>query len=123
MTFFGIPLNSFDFDFLKGPRKVVVSKDKNYIYISRYSGSTKTFIKMDWQGNVVKTFEEENNRGPCGIQELDDGSFLVCYRNSNTIVRLSSDCQECELTCLENEILCQPQAIAYCKNERKLYML
>ena len=75
---------------------------------------------MDWEGKIVQTWQETGYIQPVGIQELEDSTLLVCYRDK--IVRLSSNFERCEIKGLEKSMLYNPWAVAYSKNDHKLYV-
>ncbi|XP_045165632.2 uncharacterized protein LOC123529384 [Mercenaria mercenaria] len=105
LNFAGKILNVFDSPGLFfGPEKIAVSKDERFLYVSDYFSVNSKCIKMDWQGNTINVFDEPGHKTPYGIQELEDGTFLVCYRDSDTIVRLSGSCKKCEMEGVEKAI-------------------
>ncbi|XP_060602493.1 uncharacterized protein LOC132755618 [Ruditapes philippinarum] len=106
-----------------GPEKIVISSDEKFMYVSDFFPfKDSKCIKIDWQGNVVQRFKDQGYRGPQGIQELSDGTLLVCFNGSEKIVRLSSSFKICEITGLEKINLCSPQAVTYSKRNNKLYV-
>ncbi|XP_060581992.1 uncharacterized protein LOC132738505 [Ruditapes philippinarum] len=107
-----------------GPKKIVISIDEKFIYVSDYNNVSKRskFLKIDWQGNIVQRFEDQGYVSPTGIQELIGGTLLVCYRNIHTIVRLSRSFKECPIVGLEKANLHFLQAVIYCKRDQKLYI-
>jgi DNA-binding beta-propeller fold protein YncE len=44
-----------------GPKKIVISSDEKFIYVSDYNNVSKRskFLKIDWQGNIVQRFEDQ----------------------------------------------------------------
>ena len=106
-----------------GPKKIIISSDEKFLYISDwyYYGKSR-LIKMDWEGNIVQTWQKAGYIQPGGIQELEDGTLLVCYRDK--IVRLSSNFERCEIKGLEDDkgVLYNPRTVAYSENGQKLYV-
>jgi hypothetical protein len=110
-----------------GPDKIVISRDEKFMYVSDYNPfnfSTEhgKCMKINWQGDVVESFEDQGYKGPQRIQELSDGTLLVCYSGSRKIVRLSSSFKKCEITGLEKINLRYPKAVTYCERNHKLYV-
>ncbi|XP_053401930.1 E3 ubiquitin-protein ligase TRIM71-like [Mercenaria mercenaria] len=118
----GKVLNEFDSPgLLNGPEKIVISRDEKFLCVSDCFERYKC-VKMDWQGNTINVYDEPGYKAPFGIQELEDGTFLVCYSKSNTIVRLSGSCKKCEMKGFEKVNLCRPRAVAYCDRNHTLYV-
>jgi hypothetical protein len=106
-----------------GPEKIVISSDEKFMYVSDYSRCIDSkCIKIDWQGNVVQRFEDQGCKCPKGLQELEDGTLLVCFNNSHKIVRLSSSFKKCEITGLEKINVYNPNAVTYSEKSNKLYV-
>ncbi|XP_060602583.1 uncharacterized protein LOC132755704 [Ruditapes philippinarum] len=106
-----------------GPRRVLISKDETFIYVSDTDGSQNSkVLKMDWKGNIKTVFEEQSYKFPYGQQQLEDDTILVCYRHSNTILRLSSSLKKCDIIGLERANIYFPKAVTYCDKEQKLYV-
>jgi hypothetical protein len=104
-----------------GPEKIVISSDEKFMYVSDYSKYIDSkCIKIDWQGNVVQSFTDQGYYGPQGIQELSDGTLLVCFSGSHKIVRLSSSLKKCEITGLEKKKLFYPQTVTYSESNNKI---
>ncbi|XP_060578250.1 uncharacterized protein LOC132735326, partial [Ruditapes philippinarum] len=79
-----------------GPEKIFISSDEKSLYVSDYtSDEDSKCIKIDWQGNVVQRFQDQGCKLPKGIQEMEDGTLLVCYYRSHKIVRLSRSFKAC----------------------------
>ncbi|XP_060602497.1 E3 ubiquitin-protein ligase TRIM45-like [Ruditapes philippinarum] len=105
------------------PEKIVISSDEKFLYVADYINIIDgKCTKIDWQGNVVESFTDQGCEGPKGIQELEDGTLLVCFRESNKIVRLSSSFKKCEITGLERINLDSPQAVTFSERTHKLYV-
>ncbi|XP_060587586.1 uncharacterized protein LOC132743093 [Ruditapes philippinarum] len=107
-----------------GPRKIAISSDEKFMYVSDYfvlEGKGKC-MKIDWYGNVVASFTDQGYVCPYGIQELEDGTLLVCFYNSNKIVRLSSIFKKCNITGLEKINISYQRAITYSERNHKLYV-
>ncbi|XP_060574100.1 E3 ubiquitin-protein ligase TRIM71-like [Ruditapes philippinarum] len=85
----------------KGPEKIVISSDEKFIYVSDFYYQHSRVVKVDWQGKCVQRFEDQEYKYPEGIQELDDGTLLVCCRSSSNIVRLLSSFKKCEIVGIE----------------------
>ncbi|XP_060602587.1 uncharacterized protein LOC132755707 [Ruditapes philippinarum] len=106
-----------------GPIRVLFSKDETFIYVSDTDGSQNSkVLKMDWKGNIKTVFEEQTYKFPYGQQQLEDETILVCYRGSNTILRLSSSFKKCDIIGLERANIYFPKAVTYCDKEQKLYV-
>jgi hypothetical protein len=93
------------------------------MYVSDYSCSSSKdgkCLNIDCKGNVEQRFEDQGYDVPKGIQELYDGTLLVCYSGSQKIVRLSSSLKNCEITGLE-KINLYPKAVTYSESNHKLY--
>ncbi|XP_060571543.1 uncharacterized protein LOC132729735 [Ruditapes philippinarum] len=114
------------FDSLKlygGPEKITISRDEKFIYVSDYNIMSQfKFLKVDWQGNIVQRFQDKAYKRPVGIQELEDGTLLVCYIDSHNIVRLSSSFKKCRIEGLENTEILHPHAVTYSQSDSKLYI-
>jgi hypothetical protein len=106
----------------KGPDKIVISRDKKFMYVSDFYVKHSRVVKVDWQGNVIQRFEDKEYKCPKGIQELDDGTLLVCYSGSNNIVRLSSSFKKCEIVGIEKTDFYNPVAVYYNDRDHKLYI-
>ncbi|XP_060602570.1 uncharacterized protein LOC132755696 [Ruditapes philippinarum] len=104
-----------------GPIRVLIGKDETFIYVSDtdWSQSSKV-LKMDWKGNVKSVFEDQSHKFPYGQQQLEDKTILVCYSESNTILRLSSSLKKCDIIGLEKANIYFPKAVTYCDREQKL---
>ncbi|XP_060589315.1 uncharacterized protein LOC132744576 [Ruditapes philippinarum] len=93
-----------------GPEKILISSDEKFLYVSDYnSDDDSKCIKIDWQGNVVQRFQDQGCKRPKGIQEMEDGTLLVCFYKSHKIVRLSSSLKTCEIKGLEEIKIYYPQ--------------
>ncbi|XP_060571550.1 uncharacterized protein LOC132729739 [Ruditapes philippinarum] len=118
----GNMIQSFDTPGLfHGPEKIVISRDEKFMNVSDCYITSK-FMKLDWKGNVVRTFKDQGYERPTGIQELEDGTLLVCYRDSSNIVRLSSSFKKCEIVGIEKTDLYNPLAVLYNDRDHKLYI-
>jgi hypothetical protein len=107
---------------LHGPKSIVFSSDEKFMYVSDYNWKDSKCLKIDWEGNVVQRFEDQSYETPKEIQELSDGTLLVCFFSSHKIVRLSSSFEKCEITGLENINLYYPMAVTYSESNHKLYV-
>ena len=115
-------------DMFAGPEKIVVSSDENYLYVSDdsynlFNTDISRCIKMSMEGNAVHSYEKRGCIRPAGIQELEDGTLLVCYRHK--IVRISSNFERCGIKGLreiQENVLYYPWSVAYNKNDHKLYI-
>jgi hypothetical protein len=86
---------------LDGPLRVLISKDETSICVSDadWRHNSKV-LKIDWKGNVKTVFQEPRYKYPNGQQQLDE-TILVCYRENNTILRLSNSLKKCDIIGLE----------------------
>ncbi|XP_060602580.1 uncharacterized protein LOC132755701 [Ruditapes philippinarum] len=74
-----------------GPVRVSVSNDEKFLYISDTdSENNGKVVQIDWEGNVKSISNDSECKVPFGLQMLEDDTALVCYGDSNTILRLSS---------------------------------
>jgi hypothetical protein len=106
-----------------GPIRVLICKDETFIYVSDTSyGQNSKVLKIDWKGNVKTVFKEEGYKFPDGQQQLEDETILVCYRDSDTILRLSSNLKRCDVIGLEKANIYFPTAVSYCDREQKMYV-
>ncbi|XP_060581963.1 uncharacterized protein LOC132738478 [Ruditapes philippinarum] len=104
------------------PRYVTVNTAGTSIYVSDWGLSVKAVKQLDWQGNVINTYQPGRG-GLRDICELDDGTFLVCLnQNSDNLRTISDDCKPCKITINEKLGRWYPSAVAYCKKTRKLYV-
>jgi hypothetical protein len=104
------------------PEKIVMSSDEKFMYVSNYKGThADKCIKMDWQGTVVHTYEDQIYKYPKGIQELEDGTLLLCNRNSQIIERLSSSFKKCEIVDFEIGKYDYSNAVTYNEKDHKLF--
>ncbi|XP_060579880.1 uncharacterized protein LOC132736706 [Ruditapes philippinarum] len=107
---------------LDSPQKIVISSDEKFMYVSNYKGTyAGKCIKIDWHGTVVHMYEKRKHVFPKGIQELEDGTLLVCYSN-NQIIRLSSTFKKCEVVGLEKADLYYPNSVAYSEKDHRLFI-
>jgi DNA-binding beta-propeller fold protein YncE len=106
-----------------GPIRVFISKDETFIYVSDtvWRQNSKV-LKIDWKGNVKTVFEEERCNFPYGQQQLEDETILVCYSESNTILRLSSSLKKCDIIGLDKTNIYYPTSVTYCDKEQELYV-
>jgi sugar lactone lactonase YvrE len=105
-----------------GPEKIVISSDEKFIYVSDFYYQHSRVVKVDWQGKCVQRFEDQEYKYPEGIQELDDGTLLVCCRGNSNIVRLLSSFKKCEIVGLEKTDCNSPLAVVYNDRTHKLYI-
>ncbi|XP_060604279.1 uncharacterized protein LOC132757108 [Ruditapes philippinarum] len=71
------------------PSGIAVSADSKYIYVSDYNSN---IVRLTNNGSVSSIYKEDKKiKSPSGILRLEDGSLLVCCRNSNTVYRISED--------------------------------
>ncbi|XP_060589307.1 uncharacterized protein LOC132744571 [Ruditapes philippinarum] len=106
-----------------GPEKIFISSDEKSLFVSDYiSKEHSKCIKIDLQGNVVQRFHDQGCKWPKGIQEMEDGTLLVCFYKSHKIVRLSSSFKTCEIKGLEEININYPQTVTYSKINHKLYV-
>ena len=120
----GVFLNVLNFPAVfNGPVRAVISKDKKFLYISDTDGNHKNkVIKLDWEGNVKEVFEEQGYSVPVGMLQFKDDMLLVCYRDSDTIARLSSSLRRYDIVGIEEAGLYTPKALAYSSRDQKLYV-
>jgi DNA-binding beta-propeller fold protein YncE len=106
-----------------GPVRVSVSNDEKFLYVSDtdFEINSKT-VKIDWEGNVINKFKDSRCKSPLALHILEDDTVLVCYRDSNTILRLSSSLKRCDIIGLETANIYFPTAVTYCDREQKLYV-
>ncbi|XP_060576066.1 uncharacterized protein LOC132733441 [Ruditapes philippinarum] len=107
------------------PRYVTVNTARTYIYVSDWCYPVKVVKQLDWQGNVINTYQPaQAGKYLRGICELNDGTFLVCMNqdNQNNLRRLSDSCKPCKLIINGKLGRWYPEAVAYCKKSRKLYV-
>jgi DNA-binding beta-propeller fold protein YncE len=105
-----------------GPVRVSVSNDEKFLYVSDTDvHNNSKVVKIDWEGNVINKFED-SSKSPLALHILEDGTALVCYRDSNTFLRLSSSLKRCDISGLEKENIYFPTAVTYCDIEQKLYV-
>jgi hypothetical protein len=107
-----------------GPAKIVISSDEKFMFISDFNFSSRKSkcIKMDWQGNIVQTFEHQGYESPLGIQELKEGTLLVCYTYSHNIAKLSSSFTKYNMVRLEKTEMHYPRALAYSDRDERLFI-
>jgi hypothetical protein len=106
-----------------GPVSVSISNDEKFLYVSDtdFRNNSKV-LQIDWEGNVINKFEDSRCKSPLALQILEDDTALVCYRKSNTILRLSSSLAKCDIIGLEGANIYFPTAETYCDRELKLYV-
>jgi hypothetical protein len=106
-----------------GPSRVIISNDERFLYISDTDWSQNNkVVKMDWEGNLMNEFKEPGHASPFGIQQLEDETILVCYKDSKNILRLSGSLNKCEIVGLDEIRLKNPKALTYCDKEQQLYV-
>ncbi|XP_060567894.1 uncharacterized protein LOC132726571 [Ruditapes philippinarum] len=117
-------LNVFDFPSLfYGPVRVSVRNDEKFLYVSDTDlKNNSKVVKIDWEGNVKSIYEDSECKVPCGLHLLEDDTVLVCYRDSNTVLRLSSSLQRCKIIGLDTANIYFPTAVSYCDREQELYV-
>ncbi|XP_060565097.1 E3 ubiquitin-protein ligase Midline-1-like [Ruditapes philippinarum] len=109
--------------FFDSPEKIVISSDEKFMYVTNYKVVyAGKCTKMDWQGTVVQMYEDQKYVFPTGIQELEDGTLLVCYKNSQCIERLSSSFKKCEVVGLEEAHVYYPYAVTYSEKDHRLFI-
>jgi hypothetical protein len=107
------------------PYYVTVNTAGTSIYVSDWGYSVMAVKQLDWQWNVINTYQPVQGGGNIrGICELDDGTFLVClYQDSDdNLRRISDSCKSCKITINDELGRWHPRAVAYCKKTRKLYV-
>jgi hypothetical protein len=107
------------------PRYVTVNTSGTSIYVSDSGYLVKAVKQLDWQGNVINTFQPaQGGSNLKGICELNDGTFLVCLDqdSDDNIRRITDSCKPCKITINVKLGKWYPNAIAYCKKTRKLYV-
>jgi DNA-binding beta-propeller fold protein YncE len=107
------------------PYYVTVNTAGTSIYISDSGYLVKAVKQLDWQGNVINTYQPaQGGLDLRGICELNDGTFLVCLSqdSDDNLRRISDSCKPCKITINENVCGWYPRAVAYCKKTRKLYV-
>ncbi|XP_060570496.1 uncharacterized protein LOC132728834 [Ruditapes philippinarum] len=103
------------------PHYVTVNTAGTSIYVSDSGYYVMAVKQLDWQGNVINTYQAGNLEGIC---ELNDGTLLVClYQDSDdNLRRISDSCKPCNITINENVCGWYASAVAYCKKTKKLYV-
>jgi hypothetical protein len=104
------------------PEKIVISSDEKFMYVSNYKDTHAVMCKMDWEGTVVQMYENQKFVFPKAIQEIEDGTLLVYYRESQKIERLSSNFKKCEVVGLENADLYSPNVVTYSDKDHRLFI-
>ncbi|XP_060567922.1 uncharacterized protein LOC132726604 [Ruditapes philippinarum] len=107
------------------PLYVTVNTAGTSIYVSDYSYTVNAVKQLDWQGNVINTYQPAQGGSYLrGICELDDGTFLVCLLqdSDDNLPRVSDSCKPCKITINQKLGSWYPEAVAYCKKSRKLYV-
>ncbi|XP_060592000.1 uncharacterized protein LOC132746768 [Ruditapes philippinarum] len=102
------------------PRYVIMNTAGTSIYVSDMGYTMKAVKQLDWQGNVLNTYQPAQGGHLRNICELDDGTFLVCMNQDrdNNLRRVSDSCKPCKIT-IDSWY---PEAMAYCKKSRRLYV-
>ncbi|XP_060596616.1 uncharacterized protein LOC132750624 [Ruditapes philippinarum] len=114
-----------DNSLFSNPQHVTVNTAGTSIYVSDWGYSVKAVKQLDWQGNVINTYQPAEGGGNLrDICELNDGSFLVCLSqdSDDNLRRISDSCKPCKITINEKLGRWYPSAVAYCKKSRKLYV-
>ncbi|XP_060591999.1 uncharacterized protein LOC132746767 [Ruditapes philippinarum] len=107
------------------PLYVTVNTAGTSIYVSDYGYTVNAVKQLDWQGNIINTYQPAQGRSTVqGICELDDGTFLVCLLqdSDDNLRRVSDSCKPCKITINEKLGKWYPEAVAYCKKSRRLYV-
>ncbi|XP_060596614.1 uncharacterized protein LOC132750623 [Ruditapes philippinarum] len=107
------------------PQYVTVNTAGTSIYVSDMGYSVKAVKQLDWQGNVINTYQPAQGGGNLrGICELNDGTFLVCLSqdSDDNLRRISDSCKPCKITLNEKLGRWYPRGIAYCMKTRRLYV-
>jgi hypothetical protein len=107
------------------PLYVTVNTAGTSIYVSDWVYFVNAVKQLDWQGNVINTYDPAEGGGNLrSICELNDGTFLVCLNQDrdDNLRRISDSCKPCKITINENVCGWYPRAVAYCKKTRKLYV-
>jgi WD40 repeat protein len=107
------------------PLYVTVNTAGTSIYVSDSGYSVRVVNQLDWQGNVINTYQPAQGGARLrGICELNDGTFIVCMNqdSDDNLRRVSDNCKSCKITINEKLGRWYPCAVAYCKKTRKLYV-
>ncbi|XP_060567923.1 uncharacterized protein LOC132726605 [Ruditapes philippinarum] len=107
------------------PEYVTVNTAGTSIYVTNWGYPVNAVKQLDWQGNIINTYQPaQGGQYLRGICELDDGTFLVCLdQDSNdNLQRVSGSCKPCKVTIDEKLGNWYPEAVAFCKKSRKLYV-
>ncbi|XP_060566559.1 uncharacterized protein LOC132725439 isoform X1 [Ruditapes philippinarum] len=114
-----------DYSLFSLPMYASVNTAGTSIYVSD-TGSTVMAVKqLDWQGNVLNTYKPaQGGTNLQGICELNDGTFLVCLDqdSDDNLRRVSDSCKPCKIMINGKLGSWFPEAVAYCKKSRRLYV-
>jgi hypothetical protein len=106
------------------PYYVTVNTAGTSIYVIDCGYTVMAVKQLDWQGNVLNTNQPAQGGYLRGICELDDGTFLVCLGqdSGDNLRRLSDSCKPCKITMNGKLDRWYPEAVAFCKKSRRLYV-
>jgi hypothetical protein len=105
------------------PQYVTGNTAGTSIYVSDWG--YPVMAQLDWQGNVINTYQPAQGGSNLeSICELDDGTFLVCLAqdSDDNLQRVSDSCNPCKITLNQKLDSWYPEAVAYCKKSRRLYV-
>ncbi|XP_060591997.1 uncharacterized protein LOC132746764 [Ruditapes philippinarum] len=106
------------------PQYVTVNTAGTSIYVSDCGSTVNAVKQLDWQGNVLNTYQPAQGAPTRGICILDHGTFLVCLDqdSDDNLQRVSDSCKQCKITIIGKLGKWYPEAVAYCKKSRRLYV-
>jgi len=103
----------------KTPFFLTTSSDGFY-YVAEFI--LYTITKLDSSLKVLKTFSDPQLKAPHGITSVGDGQLLVCSLIKNSIVHVNVNSGKMTTILGEEDGIVRPQALAYCSQQRKLYV-
>ncbi|XP_053383739.1 uncharacterized protein LOC123535818 [Mercenaria mercenaria] len=98
------------------PNYILLSEDAGHIYIS--DCDSNSVVSVTLHGDISAVYKHNDLVAPLGMLMLDDGSFLVCCFNNDTIHHISRNLKRGETVL--NSGLENPQSICYNHREQEV---
>ncbi|XP_053391788.1 uncharacterized protein LOC128554543 [Mercenaria mercenaria] len=101
----------------RSPNYIVFNEDSRLIYISDVW--THNVVSITLQGDVSAVYENKDVTRPLGMLMFEDGSLLVCCRDSGIIHRISGDLKQGQAMI---DGLTYSLSICYNRQQQKVYI-
>ena len=105
---------------IRFPRNIAINKDERVIYVSDYGTLTVTCPSIE--GQVKAYYKHGNTWSPRGVAVSNDGVVYVCDYHNDVIHILTADLKVMGVIDGKRFGIRNPDGLAYCQRERKLYV-